>query len=180
MTNQEMIQKLVDKANVTEEAAKQALENSNWDLLDAMLYLEKNSPEQNVTASSGYSGNQRSEEDVSSDQAQKADEYGSFSWYMGKVVGVLEKLLKGSVQYDIVISKRGNDILSLPIIIFLLFLIFSFSGIIVLMVIGLFFDLHYRIDAEGSISESINIGLDKIYDAVQSIKAAFRGRKKDK
>ena len=41
MTNFEMVEILRDKANVSYEEAKAALENSNWDLLDAMLLLEK-------------------------------------------------------------------------------------------------------------------------------------------
>ena len=41
MTNFEMVETLRDKANVTYEEARDALEKSNWDLLDAMLLLEK-------------------------------------------------------------------------------------------------------------------------------------------
>ena len=42
MDNFEKVEKLREKANVTYEEAKTALENSNWDMLDAMIYLEKN------------------------------------------------------------------------------------------------------------------------------------------
>ena len=41
MTNFEMVETLREKANVSYEEAKDALEQSNWDLLDAMLLLEK-------------------------------------------------------------------------------------------------------------------------------------------
>ena len=42
MDNFEKVEKLREHANVTYEEAKEALENSNWDILDAMIYLEKN------------------------------------------------------------------------------------------------------------------------------------------
>ena len=37
----EMVEKLMSKANVGYEEAQQALESTNWDLLDAMVYLER-------------------------------------------------------------------------------------------------------------------------------------------
>ena len=41
MTQYEMVEKLSEKMNVTLEAAKAALEASDWELLDAALLLEK-------------------------------------------------------------------------------------------------------------------------------------------
>ena len=41
MTNYEMVELLRSKANVTYEEAKAALEESNWDILDAMVLLER-------------------------------------------------------------------------------------------------------------------------------------------
>jgi dimethylargininase len=50
MDNLEKVEKLRERANVTYEEAKAALEENNWDLLDAMVALEKagktNSPRQ--------------------------------------------------------------------------------------------------------------------------------------
>lgn len=40
MEQLEKVEKLRARANVTYEEAKEALEASNWDLLDAMVYLE--------------------------------------------------------------------------------------------------------------------------------------------
>ena len=37
----EKVEKLKERANVTYEEAKQALEASGWDVLEAMIYLEK-------------------------------------------------------------------------------------------------------------------------------------------
>ena len=41
MNNVEMIEKLMEKADVTYEEAKGVLESLNWNLLDALIALEK-------------------------------------------------------------------------------------------------------------------------------------------
>ena len=41
MDNFEKVEKLRQHANVSYEEAKEALERSDWDILDAMIYLEK-------------------------------------------------------------------------------------------------------------------------------------------
>ena len=55
MDQLEKVDKLRERANVSYEEAKEALEASNWDLLDAMVYLEKHGkaePPEQETASS--------------------------------------------------------------------------------------------------------------------------------
>ena len=41
MEHIEMVEKLMSKANVSYAEAKQALENNNWDMLDALIDLER-------------------------------------------------------------------------------------------------------------------------------------------
>lgn len=53
MKSYEMVETLSAKANVTLEQAKDALEKTNWDILDAAVYIERNGikkPTQNVNA----------------------------------------------------------------------------------------------------------------------------------
>ena len=35
-----MVERLISKTNISYEEAKEALENNNWDILDATIYLE--------------------------------------------------------------------------------------------------------------------------------------------
>ncbi len=41
MERNEMINILIRKANINEEEAQEVLEKCNWDLLDAIVYLER-------------------------------------------------------------------------------------------------------------------------------------------
>ena len=45
MERVEMIEKLMEKTNVTREEAEKALEKVNWDLLDAIIYVERSKKE---------------------------------------------------------------------------------------------------------------------------------------
>ena len=47
MERNEMIKKLMEKAYVTNEEAQEVLEKCNWDLLDAIIYLERNGKVEN-------------------------------------------------------------------------------------------------------------------------------------
>ena len=53
----EKVERLVAKANVTYEDAKKALEESNGDMLDAMIYLEKQGKVKAPSQSSFNTGN---------------------------------------------------------------------------------------------------------------------------
>ncbi len=65
MKSYEMVETLSNKAHVSLEQAKEALEKSNWDILDAAIYLERNKPaadqQQAAPQNSAYyvSGQQR-------------------------------------------------------------------------------------------------------------------------
>ena len=58
MDKLKLVDRLREKANISYEEAKIALENSNWDILEAMLYLEKhgkvNSPSVSIFYSNEY------------------------------------------------------------------------------------------------------------------------------
>ena len=42
MEDLKLVEKLKDKANISYEEAKEILEANNWDILDAIIYLEEN------------------------------------------------------------------------------------------------------------------------------------------
>ena len=58
MKSYEMVETLSEKAHVSLEQAKNALEKSNWDMLDAAIYLERNRDQVNTQAYSQTPGYQ--------------------------------------------------------------------------------------------------------------------------
>ena len=66
MKSYEMVETLSDKTKVSLAEAKEALENSNWDMLDAAIYIEKhkaqNRASQNQTSNKGYAESRQTEQ----------------------------------------------------------------------------------------------------------------------
>lgn len=57
MKSYEMVETLSNKAHVSLEQAKEALENSNWDILDAAIYIERHKAEFNAQRPQGAAPN---------------------------------------------------------------------------------------------------------------------------
>ena len=162
MTNIEMIEKLSKKAGVTQEAAEDALKRSNWDILDAMIYLERNAGARNVTAARGYSSVNRTEREEKSSQPE-GDSTSGVGRYIGKAVA-------WGLDNTLIISQHGSEMIEVPIVFFILILIFSVSFIVVVMILGLFFDFSYSFAGPQLGNEALNSAMKKIYDFVQRIK----------
>ena len=63
MTHYEMVELLREKANVSYEEAKDALETANWDLLDAIVLLEREGKTQNRPSSYSTKNEEAEEEE---------------------------------------------------------------------------------------------------------------------
>lgn len=170
MTDMEMIEKLSRKAGVTHSEAEEALIKSDWDILDAMLYLEKNKGAENVTASTGYSTSQNTQQ---YEDGKSEPEMG-FSGDNSKLRYYLNIGVDWGLKNTIVISRKEKEIIAIPIIFFIVMLVFSISTILVLMLIGMFFDISYSFSGPQLGNETLNRIMKSIYDFVQSLKNGFK------
>lgn len=166
MTNIEMIEKLSSKAGVTKEAAEEALIQSNWDILDAMMYLERTKGNNCVTAARGYSSYSSKEQNANKEEAREESDL--------KAGRYLSRILNWGFDNELIISKGSNKIIAIPIIIFIFLLICSFSSILVLMIIGMFFDFKYSFNGPQLGDKGLNSAMDKIYTLVDSIKQSVK------
>ncbi len=166
MTNTEMVDKIVQKSGVTREQAEDALIKNNWDLLDAMIYVEKNYSTQNNTASSQYSTYTKNEQDY-----QSGNNSFNIEGEKDKVSNFLERVCRCLFHDQLVISHNGKDIIPIPIIVFIIILLSSISSILVIMLISMFFNVKYYFRGQELGNEKVNGIMDQIYDFVQKIKA---------
>ena len=83
MDNFEKVEKLKERANVTYEEAKQALEACDWDILEAMIYLEKLG-KTSGTAKAGYSAEQESTGSSGAQAGDTKEGQESFGEVMGR------------------------------------------------------------------------------------------------
>ncbi len=166
MDHFEMVEKLRQKANVSYEEAKAALESSEWDLLDALVMLE-NQGKINHAQPQADSYTTRKEDAPT--PPVESDVKGTLSRFFSFVAEAINKANKITIQ----VSRHGKESFSLPLTVLILLLLFMFWWVVPLAVVGLFFGFRYRI-LGASVSDTVNRAMDKAADAAESIKTGTK------
>ncbi len=167
MDHFEMVEKLRQKAQVSYEDAKASLEACNWDLLDALVYLEQAGKLQSEGKTS-YSTRQEPNPVHKSSPAYSG---GIFQRLFDLLVSLINRLN----EVDLDIKKADKTLFSLPVIAFILLLVFAFWITLPLMVVGLFFGLRYRFKGYKGV-ENVNRVMDKAAKMAENIKSGANDR----
>ena len=168
MTNFEMVEILREKANVTYEEAKAALELADWDLLDAMLLLEK---EGKVADGTTASYSTRPEEKEPEKKSRHENNITSaFRWLMN----TLRKLVRIGNSNHFVVTHKEKEHLSLPVTVLAILLICFFWTTVAVLAIGLFCGLRYNFKGPNLGKDSINDAMNKAADAAENVKQEIR------
>lgn len=178
MATLEMVEKLRERANVTYDEAKEALLASGDDLLEAMIYLEKQGkvrpPENN-----GYYSSQPplslvpvdSEDDGKRRRKQARRESGDILETLSRILKWLEGLLHKSIINRFEVQHKGNCILSVPVIVLVLLLMFCFWIVLPLLVIGVFVDCKYRFRGPQLDDNVVNDVMDSVSKVADDFKS---------
>ena len=169
MDHFEMVEALRAKANVSYEDAKTALEASQWDLLDALVYLEKEG-KMHPDASASFTTRQ---EPSPRPAAETETAKGVFRRILEVVAGAINRMNKISVE----VHKKGKVVLTLPLTAFVLLLLFCFWCVIPLMVVGLFFGMTYRFQGSQAV-QGVNKVMDTAAGVAQNIKTGVNSSDK--
>ncbi len=150
MEHNEMVQKLHEKANIPTSVAKDALERANWDMLDALVILEKEGKIEPLTASMTTVENPSAYEEVTATASSGTSKGGSkkerFSQQSETLFDKAAELIRKSITHALVVERKGQEILSLPVCILILIGICMFQVTIITMIVGLFCDCKYSIE----------------------------------
>lgn len=167
----EKVEKLRERADVTYEEAKEALEASNWDLLDAMVYLEKNgktkAPEKE-TYSTSYEDQEQFVSVKDKVQEQKKPSDGFFT-KLGKLIKIA---VKKCMQNYFVVTRDGREIMKVPLLAVVCCVFFFWQWVLLAAVIGLLFDNRYSVRGRDEMKE-VNEALDKAGDLAGKVKDEF-------
>ena len=161
MDHFEMVEKLRERARVSYEDAKAALVATDWDLLDAVVYLEK---EGKVAPQDAASYSTR--EEPRPEPAKTTDTRGAFARLFDLVVRIINRM--NEIHLDV--RRAGKELFSLPLTALVLLLLFAFWFIIPAMVVGLFFGISYRFSGFDGV-EGVNRAMDKASDVAEQIKS---------
>ncbi|MDV4149598.1 ubiquitin [Clostridium sp. AL.422] len=178
MENSKLIEKLKNKANISYEEAKSALENNDWDILDAMLYLEREGKIKDPSVSTFYTNENKDshyEDDNVPDNNKIIKKNGSKK--RNNFEGIFEAICKAidtcnNIFFEI--SKGGRMFLKIPITVLILLLLFAFGIVIPLVIVGLFFDIEFSIyskrvntDKANKVFKEISLWAKKIKEEIK-------------
>ncbi|NLH13942.1 MAG: ubiquitin [Firmicutes bacterium] len=143
----DQIERLREKANVTYEEAKNALEAANGDLLDALILLERQGKVQ-PPSGDGYYSSARDREGAGQSHSGPESIQSSRGEGLGYVFDRIGKFLVGLVdkgnRINLEVFKDGGSKVRCPLTVLVLLLIFAPWIVIPLVVIGLVLNYKFQ------------------------------------
>ena len=176
MERYEMAELLSQKAGVSLEEARAALEENNWDMLDAMVALERahktEGPHVNMEteAGTGYSNPVRPVKNVSN----KHDPI--FSNGFATIWDYVKKLFRISLDNNFVVIRRDKQLMAVPVLVPVILLFASFGLMLLVLIVGLFLGCQYRFEGRQLGRDDINSAMGKMSDLAEDIKESFQDR----
>ena len=165
MTQFEMVEKLCEKANVTYEEAKAALEAADWDLLDAVVYLEQEGKIKKSTAQHSTQSEPAEEEEPPKAVPLRTQ--------IRKLWKLFLKLIRIGNENHLVVSHKGKQVFTLPVTVVVVLLICSHIGALVAVGVSLFFGVRYSFKGEHLGKESVNNAMQKATDMAEQVKESL-------
>ena len=165
------VEKLREKAGVSYEEAKAALEQSDWDLLDAIVLLEKEGKVKEAAFSTKRE-EPKEEQSTAGDpgtSGQRGETFDRFMKFLGRVIH------KGNTNH-LQVMQRGEEKTSVPITVVVVLGVLFFWVTIPLLIIGLFFGFHYRVKGPDLGKSGINNMMDKASKAAEAVKEEFKDK----
>lgn len=173
MERYEMAELLSKKAGVSLEEARAALEENNWDMLDAMVALERaHKTAANAVHMDTEAGGGDGVQPVKNVSGRKGP--GFFSNGFAVLWEYVRKFFRITLDNDFVVDRHGKQLLAVPVLVMLLLLFFSVGTMLVVLVVGLFCSCRYRFEGRQLGRDGINDAMGKMSDLAEDIKESFQ------
>ena len=170
MDDLEKVERLRERADVSYEEAKKALEECNGDLLDAMVYLEKQGK---VKKPGTTSYTTQYEESVDFGDMTKEEKNSGVRDLLNRFFSWCGSLIQKGNHMNFKVDRNGKNIISIPVTVFVVLVLLFFWAIVWVMVIGLFLDCRYSFEGAGEVQIDVNKAMDRAADAADQIKNEF-------
>ncbi len=157
--NLELVEKLVEKTGVSYAQAKEALEQTDWDILEALILLESQGKINRQSAA--YSTRKEEEPEKEEQPPEKnASRFGAF----------LRDLIDKGNKNCLEVHRSGELVLSVPVNVCILLFLFCFWVVLPVMLVSLFFDCRYSFSGTELGKDSVNKAMGKATDIADDIK----------
>lgn len=184
MEHLEKVEKLKQRANVSYEEAKAALEECDWDMLEAIVLLEHQGKVKADSGSEEYVSGKRNQSQQAQPLTVIQPENGSSeagkqqSHFFAKLGKAIRYLVQKGCENSLVVKQHGQALMDLPVIAFLILLICFFWVVIPIMAVSLFFDFSYNFKGAELGKDKINRTMEQATEAVNNFKSEIN--KEDK
>ena len=176
MEKLEKVELVREKTGVSYQDARDALEACDYDVLDAIIWLEGKGMADTTTAT--YETTSTTTQTTSFEMREAQEEYQRTSkkTKVGEVFASFwaefRKVIRAGIDMTFIADRNGQSVVSVPLII-VVFGILFWGASIWLLIIGLFFGFRYRIEGASPLTIDVNDAMDKAADAAESIKSDF-------
>lgn len=167
----EKVERLREKAGVSLEEARAALEQTGGDLLDAIVLLERQGKVRGGAHSSfSTEYDQQTEYVRVRDKVQEQENSApSFRRSVKRFFRALIRFVRSTTFH---VNRGEENLFSLPTVLFVLLLIFFWEALAPAMLIALFFGIRYSFEGEEG-ADTANHILHKAGDFAQDVKNEF-------
>lgn len=177
----EQVERLREKADVSYAQAKQALEYSGGNLLDALIYLEEQGaiprPQRAYYSTRNETPPPPPVRDELVPMGEKKDGKEKREKKKGKGFGV--KVVRGKTLFstlrrwlidnELEIWRRGQPVTSLPILVLVVLLLFAFYITLPALILGLFLGFRYQITGPDLEDDTINGMMGSVADTAADL-----------
>ena len=170
----EKVELVREKTGVSYEDARTALERTDYDVLDAIVLLERQGK---TDARSASSSTASADDESSSAQMVEAQiiyendtKRTGFEEKLNRLFAWIQNALRRSLDIKLVATKHGAQSFSIPLLLVILLLVLAFWITLPLLVVSLFFDFRYHFEGISSITVDLNDLSQKASSTAEHIK----------
>lgn len=153
MVDFEKVEKLVQKANVSYEDAKTALEAANGDMLDAIIALEKEGKVKRQTSS--YTSTSSADASPYRDVPAVVDETNKTEGksFFKDLGAAIKRGFKYTVDNSVRVVRNDVEIIKLPLWISIIAMLCAWELLVIVIIVSLFFDCRYSVVGKDNANE---------------------------
>lgn len=181
MVTLDQVEKLRKRANVSYDEAKTALEETNGDILEAIINLEKKNRVE-APQGGGYYNSKESFHDKRNDNnvarkrfEQRHERRQHFKETIHDFLRWVKKMIGKGNRNHFEVNKNGSNAISVPVTILVIGLCFAFWVIVPLLVLGLFFGYRYSFAGPDLGKDGINRAMDSAAKVAENLKKDVKG-----
>lgn len=161
----ERVERLREKANVSYAQAKEALEYSGGDLLDALIYLEEQGA---IPRPEGACWSTKGEQQAYTPSADgKGNEAGAGETPSQE--NLFPRIRRWVLDNELEIWRKDKPITAMPVLVLLLLVVLATWAVLPLLVIGLFLGFRYRFSGPDLERDSINDAMESVADTAADL-----------